>query len=109
MAVLCPTVQDTALCGIVASTNVGSVYTEWSCNSAGVPLTDPCGTLSDPSWRMLICANGEVTGITNFTGFSGSFPSSVNGLSSLRELSMFDNDFISGESETVIYFNGVNI
>ena len=93
----CPTVQDTALCGIVTSTNVGSIYTEWSCNSLGLPSTDPCGVSSGHVWRMLSCENETVIGITNFSGFSGLFPSSVNGLSSLRELSIHDNDFISGE------------
>ena len=94
----CPDEQESALCGIVSSTTVGEVYSEWSCNSIGVPNTDPCGgSGSGGVWRMLSCENGLVVGISNFSGFSGSFPSSVNQLGSLRALDIHDNEFVSGE------------
>ena len=94
----CPNAQESALCGIISSTTVGSRYSEWSCNSAGVPNTDPCGGSGSVGvWRMLSCENGLVVGISNFSGFSGSFPSSVNQLGSLRVLDIHDNEFVSGE------------
>ena len=54
---------------------------------------------------MLSCENGLVVGISNFSGFSGSFPSSVNQLGSLRVLDIHDNAFVSGEccSDDCVY------
>ena len=92
---VCPSIQDTGLCGIVASTNVGSIYSEWSCNTLGIPLTNPCNVSS--MWPMLNCDYDEVVGISNFSGFTGSLPSSVNLLYGLRELDVHGNDFIPGE------------
>ena len=92
---VCPSIQDKGLCGIVASTNVGSIYSEWSCNTLGIPLTNPCNVTS--MWPMLSCDYDEVVGISNFSGFTGSLPSSVNLLYGLRELDVHGNDFISGE------------
>ena len=93
----CPSAQDSGVCGLISATNVGSVHSEWSCDTSGVPSTPPCGLGNGSSWSMLSCVNGEVVGIHDFSGFSGSFPSSLNLLTSLSYLDIHDNDFTPGE------------
>jgi hypothetical protein len=48
--------QDIALCGLVAATNIQSVYPEWECTTSGFTVSDPC----DPNnmWRGIDSCNG---------------------------------------------------
>ena len=43
-AIEIPSAQDIGICGRVASTTIEStaVYPTWSCNSYGIPITNPC-------------------------------------------------------------------
>lgn len=43
---------DSALCGFIAATNIETIYSEWSCNSSGLTVTDPCG---DVQWPGITC------------------------------------------------------
>jgi hypothetical protein len=45
--------QDLGICGIVASTNVNSIYNSWACTS-NIPNRNPCG------WSGVTCS-GIVT------------------------------------------------
>ena len=66
----CPTAQEYALCKIIAHTNVDEYYSEWSCDSNGFPMTDPCD-INSKGWGMLNCQDGQIVQISNFSGFSG--------------------------------------
>ena len=60
----CPDIQESVICNFVSSTNIASIinYDEWSCGINGVPLTDPCGSLSGSNsiWTGLSCSGGVV-------------------------------------------------
>ena len=70
---LCPSFQDAALCGMVSATNVGSVYSEWSCTTDGLTETNPCNTSA--VWRATTCTRGYVNSII----LSSSYSSAVIG------------------------------
>ncbi len=53
--------QDTALCSIVAATNIRSVKTQWSCTAASATSTAPC--TSGAEWYGLICSSNSVISI----------------------------------------------
>jgi len=54
---------DKSLCAVVAATNVGikSGYEDWSCNSFGYPVTDPCKATAP--WPGVTCTGSEPTSI----------------------------------------------
>jgi len=54
------TIQDNALCGLIAATTVSNYYTDWSCDTNGIVSTDPCTTL----WKNVVCASSAVVSIT---------------------------------------------
>ncbi len=60
---ICPSFQDNALCGLIASTNIQSIsgYSMWSCNSTGYTTTNPC--LSGSIWPRITCTNNYVSSI----------------------------------------------
>ena len=43
-----PTIMPTVQPDTASATNIESIYSEWSCDTSGQPLTDPCG---NPMWR----------------------------------------------------------
>ena len=49
---------DGALCNIIASTNVQSQLTSWSCTTNGLASTDPC------TWSNIYCITEVVVGIS---------------------------------------------
>ena len=57
-------VRDTALCDIIAATNIQSQgdFAKWSCTSH-VPDTDPCTN----SWQGVTCAGTDVDRLAFFT------------------------------------------
>ena len=59
---ICPSFQDAALCGMVSATNVGSVYSEWSCTTDGLTETNPC--ITNAIWRGMTCLGGFVNSIS---------------------------------------------
>ena len=48
---------NSALCGLIGSTNIQSLYSQWTCSSAGV-ANSPC------TWTGLTCAGSDVTSIS---------------------------------------------
>ena len=56
-----PTAQDNGLCGIVAATNIQSIYSNWSCTTAGSTTTNPCTV---PVWNGVGCSGNTVTQIS---------------------------------------------
>ena len=54
-----PTPQDIGICGLVTSTNISlsSYYTMWSCNSSGMPTTNPC------TWHNVSCQANDINSI----------------------------------------------
>lgn len=55
----CLSADDNAgLCGLIASTNIVTSYTEWKCNEFGFPtVTNPCG-----SWTGIVCSGAAAGG-----------------------------------------------
>ena len=51
--------QDDAMCGLVASTNIETLYTMWSCDTGGSVTSDPC----IGSWTGTTCNGGFVRSI----------------------------------------------
>ncbi len=49
--------QDTAMCDIVAATNIQSIYSIWSCTVAHIPSSNVC------NWNTVTCSGGTVTQI----------------------------------------------
>jgi len=74
---------DTALCGFIAGTNIGSLsqYSQWACTAVGETVGDPCS----PVWTGLSCSGGlvEQLAMISVAGFSGSLPSSLSQLTAL--------------------------
>ena len=66
---ICASSQDTALCGLIAATNIGQSYSAWSCTTDGRTRTNPCDPIRG-SWSSLSCENGVVTYI-GLSGISG--------------------------------------
>ena len=111
---ICPSFQDAALCGMVSATNVGSVYSEWSCTTDGLTVTNPC-IVSD-SWDAITCDDrghvnsivfsNELTGVFAFLSFVnwdgiyvlGSIPPSLGRLSTLTYINFEGNDFRSSQT-----------
>lgn len=79
--------QDAALCAFVAATNIVDVwgYSDWVCNSTGLPATDPCA-----SWSGLYCIGDEIAffSIYGYDMLSGTLPSELAALSSLWSLTI---------------------
>ena len=57
---VCVYPQDSALCGLIAATNIHTISgkTMWSCTSLGVTSTNPC------TWSGLTCVNNAVVSIS---------------------------------------------
>ena len=57
-----PSFQDNAICGLVASTNIGSLtgYSKWACSNFGNTSSNPCS----PVWPGVSCSSGYVSNIT---------------------------------------------
>ena len=93
--ILCA-VADTQedLCGIVAATDIGSIYGDWSCDAGGQTTTNPCY----PSvWNGTTCQNitgsWEVTEISlNGLGMSETIPTSIQSFNSFLTLLTFSNN-----------------
>ena len=68
---VCPSNQDTGLCGLIAATNINTIasYFHWSCTTAGVTSTNPC---SSQLWSGIVCSGNNVVSISvNNIGLSG--------------------------------------
>lgn len=62
--------QEKGLCGLIKATNIESIYTEWSCTTVGVTVTDPCR--SNYMWTGLKCSNKKIISINiNNIGLTG--------------------------------------
>ena len=66
----CPSFQDNALCGFIASTDIESKtsYTEWSCNSIGKTNTDPCDPFSS-TWTGVTCRGNFIVSISMYNSY----------------------------------------
>ena len=65
---LCPTVHETALCGIVAATLINTIigFSMWSCTTLGYASSSIC------SWNGVICIGSNVVSISlDNIGLSG--------------------------------------
>ena len=47
------------VCGMIGSTNVHALNTDWSCTTAGVSTTNPCY----PAWTGVTCSGGNIVAI----------------------------------------------
>ena len=54
----CNSYQDTAVCGLLAATNVGALNASVTCTTDGVPSMDPC------LWSGVGCNNGVLTSLS---------------------------------------------
>ena len=77
------------LCGLVASTNISSLYSDWACNTNGNTVGNPC----NPKWYGLTCTDGDdddddtVTQIIlDNTTVAGTIPSSLGSMSKVLSL-----------------------
>lgn len=62
---------QTALCALVAATNVGAFRPTWSCTSSGTVTTQPCSG-GTSVWACVTCSGGDVTSISlNGIGLTG--------------------------------------
>ena len=59
---ICASYQDMALCGLIAATNIGQLYSAWSCTTDGRTRTNPC-SLNNDNWGGLNCFGGNVVSI----------------------------------------------
>ena len=80
--------QDNALCGLIASTRIESLFSQWSCNITGFTTSDPC----NPVWSRLSCNGGsKVTALVLYyikTTSLGSLPYSLGSLTSLEFINL---------------------
>ena len=80
--------SNNGICNFIASTNIESVYSEWSCNATGQTITNPC----DPVWRGLGCntytPSGVITLIDLNLLINGTLPDGIGQLSSLTSFSI---------------------
>lgn len=52
--------QDTALCELIAATNIGDVAYQWSCDIDSIPTTPPCGSGTVPVWYGVMCQGSTI-------------------------------------------------
>ena len=71
------------ICGFVAATNVEELSSQWSCNTTGMPETDPCGS---PNWHGINCDSDNLVTSISFSerNLTGTLSSSLGGLLSLQ-------------------------
>ena len=87
---VCPTFQDNAICSVIAATNIASIsyMSQWSCTSDGTTSTDPC----DDNWDGVVCSGGYISSLfLNSMEMTGTFPSMLTVLSTLRHISLASN------------------
>lgn len=62
----CPTIEEDALCGLVAATSVADFHSVYGCNTTGFPNSAPCG------WPGITCSGGVVVAVdVGSLGISG--------------------------------------
>ena len=63
---------DVGMCGLIAATNVESIYSQWSCDGSGLTTTAPCDG-STALWSGVTCSAEAypVTIYLEFIGLSG--------------------------------------
>ena len=89
---ICPSPQDSALCGFIAATNIGNIstHTMWSCNSSGITSSNPCDS---PLWTGLVCDGMSIISLTlasiGLTGISILYSHSYS-YTFILALSVFD-------------------
>lgn len=87
----CPAYQDTALCDIIAGTDIASLVgmSMWSCGTDGQTTTDYC------LWNGITCNNdGGITILdVEDLGVSGTLPTALGYFSRIVELYVNDNSF----------------
>ena len=54
---VCPTPQDTGICGVVSGFVLGATGTTWSCTTDSVPEFDPC------DWPYVDCDGNDIVSI----------------------------------------------
>lgn len=60
----CPTSTEIGLCGLIAATNIATVYPQWQCRSNGTTITSPCST----NWPGVQCNVNTTAGyVVNIT------------------------------------------
>ena len=57
---LFPIDQYTAICDLIAATNIQTIYTEWSCDASHVPTSSVCGVSGVAAWTGLTCTGGDL-------------------------------------------------
>lgn len=60
----CATNQDIAICSFIAATNINSIFSQWSCTTAGIVSTNPCDSnMGSSVWQGILCINDEIFSI----------------------------------------------
>ncbi len=52
--------RETAICDLIAATNIQTIYTEWSCDASHVPTSSVCGVSGVAAWTGLTCTGGDL-------------------------------------------------
>lgn len=92
--------ENTALCAIVAATNIETVTLgQWSCSIADIPVTDPCS----PAWTGLVCSENESVNSISFSNWAlqGTFPLAIGNLTSLTMLNITESRIYGDIPETI--------
>lgn len=90
------TVVDDGLCALIASTNVATLHTMWTC-TAGV-ANNPCDTNGTP-WTGLYCASTAKADLRNIqltSTLTGTLPSELGLMTNLVNLQMYSNTGLTG-------------
>lgn len=83
--------EEIAICGLVASTDIGQIinFDEWTCDTGSQPTTDPCLN----AWPGILCTSGFITSIDlNSVGMTGSISPNIGSLLTLQSLRLDEND-----------------
>ena len=85
---------NSGLCGLIAATNIGAVYSEWACSSTGAVATDPC----DPVWSGLTCTSGEPVQLSvTSRKLAGTLPVALGSMTQLVGFSFVAAGKLTGE------------
>ncbi len=80
------------ICAFIAATNIENIYSMWSCNASGQPVTDPCNVV----WIGLKCTGSNISSISlSSMGLVGTITPAIGELLSLSYIKINDGNLSS--------------
>jgi hypothetical protein len=100
----CVGTQESAMCDLVAATNIETYYPSWNCTN-GVPVSSVC------SWTGVECDSNELVVVISLAsiGLTGTIPSTIGYLTNMWHLKPMDNSFTGTIPSTIGYLTNMEL